>query len=253
MKISIAGTGNVATVFAKLFAAKGISIVEIIARNKALGQQLAAEVGANFVEYGQPINKNIDACIFAITDIELKNIYRDYKLQGAVAIHTAGAVDLDALYHISSNTAVLYPLQSLRKELPHKPEIPFLIEASNNTALTIVTQLAEAIGSKWQEITSKQRLVLHTAAVIASNFSNHMYVSAHELCKLEGVDFNLLYPLICETATRLQYNVPKKLQTGPAIRQDTITMHEHLNVLRDYPDLLRLYTRMTDAIIRFHE
>jgi predicted short-subunit dehydrogenase-like oxidoreductase (DUF2520 family) len=253
MKVSIAGTGNVATIFAKQFKAKGIQIVEIIGRNEILGRALATDVNAQFVPWGEPINKNIDACIFAVSDTLIKNIYRDYKLQNIVAIHTSGAMPLDHLYNVGSNMAVLYPLQSLRKELTSVPDIPFLLEANNNTALDVVTNLAKSIGSTWQVMPSKQRVVMHTAAVIASNFTNHMYVMAHELCKTESIDFSLLHPLIVETATRLKYDTPKNLRTGPAFRRDIITMHEHLEVLRYYEEIKRLYTRMTDSIIKYDE
>jgi len=38
------------------------------------------------------------------------------------------------------------------------------------------------------------------------------------------INFNLLLPLISETANRLQYGSPGQMQTGPAIRNDIETI-----------------------------
>lgn len=110
-------------------------------------------------------------------------------------------------------------------------------------------QLANSISSgKVAEAGDDARLKLHVAAVLVSNFTNHLYSLAEDYCHKEGLDFKQLLPLIEETALRIKNISPKKAQTGPAIRQDSETIHKHLDLLKPYPQLKNLYVLMTESI-----
>jgi hypothetical protein len=93
------------------------------------------------------------------------------------------------------------------------------------------------------------RLRLHTAAVIVNNFTNYLYSVAEVFCEKEMVDFNLLKPLIKETADRIMDNSPREVQTGPAVRKDITTLDKHLRLLAAHPKVRTLYMRMTDGIM----
>src|SRR4029078_2318661 len=92
------------------------------------------------------------------------------------------------------------------------------------------------------------RMKLHVAAVIVSNFTNHLYMLAEEYCRKEGLDFRQLLPLIEETALRVKTIPPKQAQTGPAIRHDKETLHKHLELLKDHPNLKNIYVLLTESI-----
>ena len=92
------------------------------------------------------------------------------------------------------------------------------------------------------------RLKLHVAAVIVSNFTNHLYVLAAEYCIKEGLDFKQLLPLIEETSLRIKTSSPKEAQTGPALRHDKETIQKHLELLKGYPQLKNIYLLMTESI-----
>ena len=92
------------------------------------------------------------------------------------------------------------------------------------------------------------RLGFHLAAVFCNNFVNHLYALAERFCRTEEIDFNLLLPLIKETALRVNDLSPSVAQTGPAIRQDTDTIEKHLTLLKNYPQLTRIYTLLTESI-----
>ena len=95
---------------------------------------------------------------------------------------------------------------------------------------------------------SDKRLKTHVAAVIVSNFTNHLYKLAEDYCKKEGIEFNQLIPLIEETAQRLKTISPSKTQTGPAVRHDDLTIKQHLALLEKYPPLKKIYQLMTESI-----
>jgi predicted short-subunit dehydrogenase-like oxidoreductase (DUF2520 family) len=93
-----------------------------------------------------------------------------------------------------------------------------------------------------------QRMKLHVAAVLVSNFVNHLYVLAEDYCKKEGLGFKQLVPLIEETALRIKDIPPRQAQTGPAIRFDKETLHKHLELLNDHPQLKNIYLLLTESI-----
>src|SRR4029079_14687211 len=123
------------------------------------------------------------------------------------------------------------------------------IDASDDSARKKLEQLAQSI-SKEKVILAgdKERLKLHVAAVIVSNFTNHLYKLAEDYCKKEGLDFNQLIPLIEETAQRLKAISPSDTQTGPAVRHDDPTIQQHLSILEKYPHLKKIYEMMTESI-----
>ena len=67
-------------------------------------------------------------------------------------------------------------------------------------------------------------------------------------CKKEGIDFKQLLPLINETTHRLQEVSPAQAQTGPAIRHDAATINKHLELLKNHPQLQKIYQLLSESI-----
>ena len=84
---------------------------------------------------------------------------------------------------------------------------------------------------KIYSISSKQRKTLHVAAVFVNNFSNHMYKIGSDICAKNKVPFDILKPLILETALKIKELSPEKAQTGPAVREDNKTIKNHIKLL----------------------
>jgi predicted short-subunit dehydrogenase-like oxidoreductase (DUF2520 family) len=142
-------------------------------------------------------------------------------------------------------------LQSLRKDVKALPEIPIFIDASDEITKRKLEQLADSISHKKVVLASDStRLKMHVAAVIVSNFTNHLYKLGEDYCKKEGIDFKQFIPLIEETAHRVKTVSPVKAQTGPAIRHDEPTIQQHLALLEKYPKLKEIYRVMTESIQR---
>jgi hypothetical protein len=68
---------------------------------------------------------------------------------------------------------------------------------------------------------------LHVAAVFVNNFTNHLYQIGQEICTDNRVPFEILTPLISETAQKIMLLSPQDAQTGPAKRNDTATIAAH--------------------------
>lgn len=249
MKIVLIGSGNVASVLGRLITKNGHQVIQVTSRNIEHARILATELNASFTDYNGELDHTADMYIIAVSDMAIHECVHHYNIHDKLVMHTAGSVSKDVLKNTSYNYGVLYPLQSLRKEMQDIPEIPFLVDGNNDGVLKAIFEFASTLSPDVKVMHDEDRLKLHAAAVIVSNFTNHLYAIAEEFCNSEHVDFNLLKPLIMETAARIRDQSPGAVQTGPAARKDIQTLDKHLRLFTNHPKLRTTYLRLTDSIM----
>ncbi len=249
MDIVIIGSGNVAAVLGRKFRAAGHTILQIYSRNNVAASALAYEFDTESTNYKSMIHKTADVYLIAVADDAINDVVTELRLPGKVVAHTAASVPKEILKTVTDHYGVFYPLQSLRKEMTELPDIPVFFDGSDDIAKTKLEQLAHSIAKvKVVLANDADRMKLHVAAVVVSNFPNHLYVLAEKYCKQEGLDFKQLLPLIEETALRIKNTSPKLAQTGPAIRHDKETIQKHIEILKNHPQLKNLYVLLTESI-----
>ena len=249
MDIVIIGSGNVAAVLGRKFKAAGHTILQIYSRNAAAASELAYEWDTESTNYKITINKNADMYIIAVSDDAIDDVTADLKLPGKIVVHTAASVPKEVLKNVTTHYGVFYPLQSLRKEMKSLPDTPIFYDGSDELTKRKLESLAKSIlREKVTEAGDEARLKLHIAAVVVSNFTNHLYALAETFCRKEGLDFRQLLPLIEETALRIKDVSPTEAQTGPAARHDKETIQKHLELLKDHPQLKNIYLLLTESI-----
>lgn len=252
MEIVIIGTGNTATVIGKKLVTAGNDILQVFGRNSKNAEDLAVTLNSKPCNSWDHITRQADFYLVAIADKALYELEHHFHLRGGIVLHTAGSVSKGIFKNITSDYGVLYPLQSIRKEMPVLTEIPLLVDASNEQTLEKVLYLARQISGQVSLADDEKRLRLHLAAVCLNNFTNHLYQVAADFCQKEHVEFNLLLPLLLETAKRMELVSPDEALTGPAIRNDQVTINRHLDLLQSYPLFYRLYEQMTRSIREFN-
>lgn len=248
MDVVMIGTGNVATVLSKLMIAKGHTIKQIVGRDEERTYQLSKKVGAEPCIDIEKIKLDADIYIIAVVDDAVAIVAEELQLNNKLVIHTAGSLSKTVLQKTSNNYGVMWPLQTLRKETEHIPEIPLVIDASNSEALQQLQAFAESLTAKCFVADDVARIKLHVSAVVVSNFTNHLFALADDFCKKESLDFSLFLPLIDETVQRLRQYSPKYVQTGPAVRGDFATIEKHLDLLKNYPQLSKFYEFFSNSI-----
>lgn len=249
MNIIMIGSGNVAAVLGRLFVKAGHHIIQVVGRNPKAASALAYEWNTISTNYKSPIRKDADIYIIAVSDDAIDDVVNDLKLPGKIVAHTAASVPKEILKPVTQHYGVFYPLQSMRKEMTSLPEVPIFFDGSDDMTKKKLAALAQSISPEQvTEAGDDARMKLHVAAVIVSNFTNHLYTLAADYCRKEGLDFKQLLPLIEETAQRLKEVSPKEAQTGPAIRHDKETIEKHLELLKSYPQLKNLYVLLTESI-----
>lgn len=249
-KIVIIGSGNVATHLAKHLQAAGHQIVQVYSKQKKNAILLAQEVGALYTDKIHEIFTEADLYLLAVRDYAIDDFILSLRLPEKVVAHTSGSVSLSGLENISKICGVFYPFQTFTNAIPVDfKTIPIFIQAENATAKRILTEVAQSISKLCQEISESQRQTLHLSAVFANNFTNHIFHIAQTILKKEKMPFEILFPLIKETVSKLMLQTPFESQTGPARRADWKTIDEHLRQLEAFPDYKEIYLILSESIM----
>jgi predicted short-subunit dehydrogenase-like oxidoreductase (DUF2520 family) len=246
IRVAIIGSGNVAQHLIKAFAkTTEIELVQVFSRKRESINHLISneKIITDFNQLSP-----VDLIIIAVTDDKILEVSRQIPLKNQLVAHTSGTVSIQALCE-NHRKGVFYPLQTFSetKEVDFTT-IPICLETANDDDYKILETVANAISKSVYKINSEQRKALHVAAVFVSNFVNHMYKIGNDICIENELPFNILKPLIQETANKILTLSPSDAQTGPAKRQDTQTINKHLDFLTD-ENQKEIYTLLTKSII----
>jgi len=250
IKISILGAGNVGShLFNKFFETKNIEVIQWY--NRSIKSIEHHKNKVNIIDKIEDLIE-VDIYLLCLSDDSLASIIPQIRSIKGIVAHTAGSVPMNILNGIK-NHGVFYPLQTFSKNSPISfTNIPICIEGNNKHSIKTLTSLAQTISKNIKHIDSKQRQGLHIAAVFVNNFTNHLYQIGGEICEELNVSFDLLIPLIKETAKKIETTSPDKAQTGPAIRNDQNTIQKHMDLL-SIPAFKDLYLTLTHSIQKNNE
>jgi predicted short-subunit dehydrogenase-like oxidoreductase (DUF2520 family) len=254
MNIVLVGSGNVATQLGRAFKMAGQDIVQVWSRNIDHARELADTLASEAISDLFDVDRNADLYIISVKDEAIKQLAQELKVGDKLIVHTSGSTGIDVLEGASSKIGVFYPLQTFSKvKSIDFRQIPIAIEGNNPEVASTIHAIADRLSEKVIELSSEQRKALHVAAVFACNFTNHLYALSQELLTGQQLDFDLLRPLITETASKVQLNDPITMQTGPAVRDDQSTMNAHLDLLAGKPELKELYQKLSQSIVNLQE
>lgn len=225
MKITLIGTGNVGTNLAAAFREAGHEVVWLRGRDFR-----TEEVGG-------------DVVVVSVRDEALPAVAERLRDIGSPVVHTAGSVPQEVLK--CPRRGVFYPMQTFTKErIIRFTDVPVFIESA--TDLPLLEQLARSISDRVFVLDSEGRKHLHLAAVFACNFANHCYALSETLLSEHGIPFDVMLPLIDETAEKVHVLSPRKAQTGPAVRQDASVLKRQEAMLTGR--LRKIYRLMSESI-----
>ena len=249
MKVVIIGSGNVATVLGKKMKENAIDIVQVISQNYDHAAELGNALNVPATDNFSRIVYDADFYMIAVTDTNISMAAAQLPQLNGILLHTAGSVSKDVLMNFSNQYGVIYPLQTLNKQLQLVPEVPVMIDGNTEAVKDAIKQFTNTWADGVVHATDQQRLNTHIAAVIVNNFTNHLMALTEDFCVKEGIDFSLLMPLIYQTVENLGSMPAAQLQTGPAERGDISTVDKHLQLLNRYPSLRNLYLKLSESII----
>jgi len=251
--ISIIGSGNVATHIGVALKNAGLKIDCVYSRNQFNADILAKKLNATGVDKVDLVFGESDLYIFAVSDTIIETLAKqlsDYLGYKPLVVHTSGLVSSTVFDPYFNEFGSFYPLQTFTKNrVVDIKEIPLLLAGNSYEVESKIMKLAELISNNTKFINDEERKVLHVAAVYANNFTNYLYSISENILTNENIDFNLLFPLIKETAQKIiDGENPVDVQTGPAMRNDDSTLQSHLEYLKKYPMFQKIYELITKSI-----
>ena len=250
MKIVLIGAGNLATHLGKALHAAGHDMVQVFSRTMLSAETLASLLDAEPLTDMAQVRDDADVYIFSVKDSALEQLIS--QLCGGekkVFLHTAGSMPMSVFREKALHYGVLYPMQTFSKQREVDFSIiPCFIEANDEFALKQIEGLAGQISHRVFQLSSEDRKYLHLSAVFACNFANHCYAASQELLQQHGIPFDVMLPLIDETAAKGHGMTPKEAQTGPAVRYDENVIGKQIQLLENQPYFQKIYDCMSKSI-----
>ena len=198
MKISIIGTGNVAFHLGKRLKQQGITIEQVIGRDPKKTLRLAEILGAAWATNVDNILTTSDLYIIAVNDGAIEDIAKrfSFKLRHKFVVHTSGTTPSTILQPYFNNFGTLWPLQTFSlTSQPDFERIPIFINSTTNNegstdsqnskfdiektpqySKDFLRKIAETISPRVYDLSDKDKMTLHLAAVFVNNFTNHRHV-----------------------------------------------------------------------------
>src|SRR5690606_4897990 len=240
--INIIGSGNVAYHFIQIISnLPDFKLQKVAVRSK---EKVLDFVSEELIVTGIENLQPADLTIIAVSDDAIKLVSDAIPYQNRLVVHTSGTTSIQIL-NSKNRKGVFYPLQTFSKSRTvNFKNVPLCLETEDENDLKLLKNLAQQMSDKVYEISSEQRKSLHVSAVFVSNFVNHLYAIGNEICKENNIPFDILHPLIQETAGKVALLTPKEAQTGPAIRHDekTVTAHQDFLTNETFKNIYKLIT-----------
>ena len=240
INLSIIGSGNVGKHFIALVQnSKDLNLIQWLSRSESCYQKIKTTSDFKNIE-------KADVYVICVSDSSIHEVSKTLNLRNQLIVHTSGINHFNILCD-NNRRGVFYPLQTFTKENKRRElEIPICIESEYNEDIKLLIDLCKYLNLKFYQVDYEKRKILHLAAVFSNNFSNHLYSIAYKITKINNIDFDILKPLIQETANKILLLEPAKAQTGPARRDDMVTINNHLKLLKndDYRNIYKTFTQL---------
>lgn len=250
-RVVIIGSGNLAEALARAVAKSELELVQVFARNAERARVVAQLAATDWATRPEELCGEADIYLVAVSDRAVEQVTATLPIpDGATVAHTAGSVPLEAIPARFARRAVFYPMQTFtRGREVDFSQIPVFLETPFPDLRGELEAFARRLTRTVIWADSAQRAKIHLAAVFACNFANHMYAVGERIVRGAGLDFDVLKPLVAETAAKAcDARSPLDVQTGPAVRNDSATMDRHGELLAGDPQLKNIYSTISQSI-----
>jgi predicted short-subunit dehydrogenase-like oxidoreductase (DUF2520 family) len=250
MEIVFVGAGRLATNLARALKDAGHQITAVYSRTMESASALSAQVGGVPTDSIDALPLEADVFILSVKDSVLPAVIEQLRQgrENQTFLHTAGSIPM-AVFGTHPHCGVLYPMQTFSKEKAVDfSRVHIFIEGNDTSTLRLVQTLAQSVSPHVHEFSSDERRYLHLSAVFACNFANHCFTLSSKILEAHGLSFDVMLPLIRETAEKVETMHPREAQTGPAVRRDENVMEAQTALLSNEPEMQQIYDLMSKSI-----
>lgn len=241
--VNIIGAGRVGLTLIKLLDGSGVKIKSVMTSRSL---EIIFKQDFRTVTKVEELDPEVDLNIICVKDDAIGELVKRMPKR-IPAVHTSGSVSI-SVFEGFQKSGIFYPLQTFSKDrdLELKSSY-FLLEASGEFEQELREFCENYFTNNILFCNSEQRKKIHLAAVFANNFINHLLLCSKEILDQEEIDFKILEPLVKETISKAFDVGPLTAQTGPAVRNDLLTLKNHLEMLKD-ENLKNIYKLLTESI-----
>ena len=254
------GAGVVGGALARRLAEAGYPVIAVASRRAETAEALAAAVpGCAAFPSPNDVAGKADVVFLTTPDDAIASVAASTTWRpGQAVVHCSGALSVDALapaVEAGAQVGSFHPLQtfaSLEQALANLAGTTFALEGEL-PLLSILQDMAEALGGRSVLVRSEDKVLYHAAAVLTSNYTVTLLQQATELWEAFGRTKDealaALMPLLHGTVANLEsLGLPAAL-TGPISRGDLATVANHLEALESFPDIAPVYRALGEATI----
>jgi len=254
VELGFIGAGTVASTLAVAFNQKGYPVVAVSSRQRKSADKLALLVENCFsCKSNQEVADRAELVFITTPDDVIASVASGVRWrpeQGVV--HCSGADSTDVLAparEAGATVGVFHPLQTFfAAKQENLPGITYTLEAEE-PLLTILKDMATALGGRWIVLKAEDKVLYHTSAVLACNYLITLVKIATDLWHCFGVPpqqaRQALLPLLRGTIDNIDTAGIPQCLTGPISRGDTGTIKKHLKSLEEAaPELIALYLEL---------
>ncbi len=255
-KVGFIGAGTVGTALAVRLSGKGYPVVAVASRSKSSADRLASRVpGCQAHDSKQSVADVAELIFITTPDDAIPMVAAELNWHpGQSVVHCSGADSLDTLEPARSAGARVggfHPLQtfaSVDHAIENLPGSTFGLETEGELLETL-RQMASALDGNSILLGAADKVLYHTAAVLACNYLVTLVKLSTDLWQLFGVPapdaVRALMPLLRGTLNNVENVGLPNCLTGPIARGDLGTIGKHLAALeQSAPALLAPYREL---------
>ncbi|MDR9459276.1 MAG: DUF2520 domain-containing protein [Dehalococcoidia bacterium] len=255
-KIGFIGAGMVGTALAIRLSGKGYPVVAVSSRTMTSAERLAEAIpGCRAYDSVQTVADSAQLVFITTPDDAIAEVAGAILWNtGQGVVHCSGADSTDILEPARKYGALVgafHPLQTFASTAHAIENIPgstFAVEAEE-PLLTTFQGMAIALEGTFIRLNAGDKVLYHTAAVVACNYLVTLVKLATDLWQSFGVSSQQatrsLLPLLRGTLNNIDnVGIPDCL-TGPIARGDSGTIKKHISALeRSAPGILSTYREL---------
>jgi predicted short-subunit dehydrogenase-like oxidoreductase (DUF2520 family) len=253
-RIGFVGAGPVGLTLARAFSAAGWPVVAVASRDPSRRAAFRAAL-PDVRAFAEPAGVLDEAAIIFLTvpDDAIATVAAGLRLySGQAIVHTSGSLGLDVLAPAMAAGTMAGSFHPLVAFADTDAALAALSGATvaiegDEPMLSLLDQLAEAIGGQAVRIPSGGKAAYHAAAVLAAGGFVALLDAIAELGRGAGLDeagaLAIYAPLIRQSLANAERLGIRAALTGPIARGDAGTLRAHLAAMRTLaPGAIELYT-----------
>jgi predicted short-subunit dehydrogenase-like oxidoreductase (DUF2520 family) len=265
-RFSLVGAGGVASSIGSVLVAQGWRAIGVFGRTPAssraaaLATQLSGDSGLALDAAVQAS----DLVIIAVPDRQVPEIAQelaDTEVEWAekTVFHTSGVLDSMVLAPLSERgaaTIAVHPLQSFTSPSDAAALQGIFVTLQGSSAGRLMMRsVFEEAGATVIAVSSEDRVAVHAAATMVSNYTVAVSSLARELLRTTSISqshvASMLQPLLQGTVQNIAEKGVDAALTGPIVRGDAETIARHVEyIARTAPHLMTVYVALATETVR---